>query len=72
MTAIESVRNLPLHEKLQVMEAIWEDLSEDPAQVEIPDWHREILDERAAMVLEGKAKFLDWDSVKQQLIQAKV
>lgn len=71
MTAIESVRNLPLHEKLQVMEAIWEDLSGDPAQVEIPDWHREILDERAAMVLEGKAKFLDWDSVKQQLIHAK-
>ena len=70
MTAIESVRNLPLHEKLQVLEAIWDDLTGEASPLEIPDWHRDILDERAAMVLDGKAKFLDWDVVKQRLIEA--
>ncbi len=70
MTALESVKKLALHEKLQVMEAIWEDLSGEPAQLEIPDWHREILDERVSMVLEGTAEFLDWDEVKRQLMQS--
>jgi hypothetical protein len=42
--------NLPLEEmsvedKLQLLEAIWADLSRVPDQVESPAWHTEALDE---------------------------
>ena len=37
--------------------------------LEISEWDREIPNERAAMVLEGSAKFLDWDVVKPRLIK---
>lgn len=72
MTVLESVRKLPLHEKLEIMEAIWEDLSAEPDQVEIPDWHKEILEERATMVCEGKAEFYDWETVKRRLLQRRM
>ena len=69
MTLIESVIQLPLREKLEIMEALWADLSKDPDQVAIPDWHMEILEERAALAADGKAVYLDFETVKQRLLQ---
>jgi hypothetical protein len=41
--------NLPLHEmleeKLQAMEALWEDLSREPDRIESPSWHQDLLKE---------------------------
>jgi hypothetical protein len=59
--------NLPLEkmtlaDKLEVMEALWADLSRTPADLPSPDWHRDILNERRRLVAEGKLKFLDWDT----------
>jgi len=54
-------------EKLQAMEALWADLSRDPAQVPSPSWHGDILREREQRAKEGKEQFLDWDTAKKQL-----
>ena len=42
--------NLPLdqmsfEEKLQAMEALWEDLSREPDRIESPSWHEDVLKE---------------------------
>ena len=67
MTAIEQIHQMPFHEKLLVMEAIWDDISREEQNLEVPQWHKDILDERERMVADGKAQFIDWEEAKKQI-----
>ena len=63
---------LPLHEmtlaeKLQLMEALWEDLSRNADALESPDWHREVLEERERRIASGEARFSDWEAAKAEV-----
>jgi putative addiction module component (TIGR02574 family) len=64
---LTDIRKLPVREKLQIMEALWEDLRSEVQEESIPDWHKELLDSRRKAVEEGKEKILDWDEVKDSL-----
>lgn len=35
--------------------------------MEVPGWHREILDERERLIAEGKARFIDWEEARRQI-----
>jgi hypothetical protein len=48
------VKQLPFAEKLQIMEAIWEDSRVQAERVPVPQWHRDLLDERRKGVAEGR------------------
>lgn len=60
----EDVKALPLDRKLQIMEAIWEDMRARFESLDIPQWQKDLLDQRRARVRDGTARILDWDSVK--------
>ena len=64
--SIAEVKQLPFAEKLQ-MEAIWEDLPAQAERVPVPQWHRDLRDERRKAVEEGREELLDWDSIKDSL-----
>ncbi len=70
MAALEEIRQLSLHEKLQMMEALWEEIARKEEQVEIPQWHKDLLDERERLIQEGKAKFIDWETAKNEIQDA--
>jgi hypothetical protein len=70
MIALEEIHQLPLREKLLVMEAIWEDLSREEQNLEVPQWHKELLDERERLLAEGKAQYVDWEEAKRQINEA--
>ena len=61
---------MPLHEKLQVMEAIWDDISRAETNLEVAQWHKDLLDERERLIAEGKAQFLEWDEAKKKIKEA--
>jgi hypothetical protein len=63
MTA-EEIKGLPIAQKLRMMEALWEDLRERFERFEIPEGHKNLLDQRRERVRTGHAKLLEWDSVK--------
>lgn len=63
MTA-EEVKAMPVDEKIRIMEAIWEDFQSRFDRMEISQEQKDLLDQRCARVREGKARLLDWDSVK--------
>jgi len=67
MTATLPLKEMTLREKLAVMESLWEDLSRSAEQLPSPPWHKQVLEERRARVASGKAKFVDWETAKQQL-----
>jgi hypothetical protein len=58
---------MSVEEKLQTMEAIWENLSATPAAIESPAWHEEELRVREAQVESGEAKFVDWEKAKEEI-----
>ncbi len=63
---------LPLNEmsvleKLQLMEALWADLSRNAESLESPEWHRDILDERERRIASGEARFVDWEKAKADI-----
>ncbi len=66
MTA-EEVKALPTAEKLQLMEALWEDLRVRFEQSDIPPRVKDLLDARRARVLAGAMQILDWDAVKASI-----
>ena len=70
MIALEEIRNLPFHEKLLVMETIWDDICREEEKLAVPQWHKDILDERERLIAEGKAKFIDWEEAKKQIKEA--
>jgi hypothetical protein len=67
MIALEPIHQLPLREKLLVMEAIWDDISRQEQELDVPQWHKNLLDERERLLAEGKAQFVDWEEAKRQI-----
>ena len=61
---------MPLHEKLQVMETLWDDIARRGDDLEMPQWQKDLLDQRERLVAEGKAEFLDWEVAKEQIAKA--
>ena len=61
---------MPLHEKLLMLEAIWDDIAREEKDLEVPQWHKDLLDDRERMVAEGKAKFIDWEEARRQINEA--
>ena len=70
MYVIEQIYQMPLHEKLLAMEALWDDISRVEAVLEVPQWHKDILDDRERLIAEGKTRFIDWEDAKKQIRQA--
>ena len=70
MNVIEQIYKMPIHEKLLAMEALWDDISRVEAVLEVPQWHKDILDDRERLIAEGKARFIDWEDAKKQIKQA--
>jgi putative addiction module component (TIGR02574 family) len=62
--SIAEVRNLPLREKFQILEAIWDDLSARMEEMAISPAVRELLDSRLERIANGSSEVHDWDSVK--------
>ena len=64
--------NLPLdkmttEEKLQALEALWDDLTRNEELFESPPWHAQVLRHREEMVRAGEESFIDWEIAKKQL-----
>jgi hypothetical protein len=64
---IPSIENLTISEKIGLMELLWHDISKDPENVEVPEWHRQILEERERAVANGEDEFIDFDEAMAQI-----
>ena len=69
MIAQTEIRKLTLSEKLDLLEAVWSELSADPDSIEVPQWHKHILDERQGGLEQGSIRTMDWELAKEQISQ---
>ncbi len=66
----DDIKRLPIEQKIQIMEVLWDDLRERFERAEIPSSVKQLLDERRERVRSGQAQLLNWDSIKGTLGRA--
>ncbi len=54
-TLIKELTRLSTNEKLLLIEALWDSIASDPDQVEIPEHHKTILEERLKTLEQDKS-----------------
>lgn len=45
---LDELLALPAEERLIVAEALWDSLTREPSRIPVPDWHRDIVEQRLA------------------------
>jgi hypothetical protein len=60
LTTID-LETLTVTEKIGLMEALWRDISKEPEDVEVPEWHIRILEERERALKNGEDEFIDFE-----------
>ncbi len=61
--------DLTVAQKLNLMEKIWVNLSQNPSSIPSPDWHGRVLAKRLEAVENGDLDFVDWADAKRRLQQ---
>ena len=61
------LHEMSLHSKMELMEALWDDLSRSPEKLESPDWHEAVLQERRQRIQSGEETFSDWAAAKEEI-----
>ena len=68
--AIPQFDELSSSEKLLLLEELWDDLAGEPADVPVPDWHKQELERRYREYLEHPAEGAPWPEVRERLMRA--
>ena len=58
---------MPLEEKLELSEALWDSIYASTEPPTEPEWHKKLLDER---LKESNPQFDTWDNVRKRLEQS--
>jgi putative addiction module component (TIGR02574 family) len=56
-------------EKLDYVQSLWDQLSAKPNEIPVPDWHRQILDERLAADEAHLQEGRTWEEVRDGLLR---
>ena len=51
-------------ERLQAMEALWDSLIDEESELESPEWHRDVLEERKRKIETGKEEFISLEKLR--------
>lgn len=61
------IESLSVPERLALVDRIWSSLHSNPGDVPSPDWHKELLEERARRLDSGEATVSSLADVKKRL-----
>lgn len=60
---------LSVEEQIDYVQSLWDRIAARPEQVPVPDWHREILEERLAVYQANPNQGKSWEKVDQELTE---
>ncbi len=58
---------LSVAQKLDLMEALWADLTRDERRLKSPAWHETVLKDREEAYAAGKITVSDWEQAKKRI-----
>ena len=59
--------DLPVDKQIEYVQSLWDRIAATPEQVPVPEWHREILDERLRDLEANPDVGENWDVVRDRL-----
>ena len=62
------IAKMPIQQRIQLVEDIWDSIAELPESVEIPPWHKEALDKRLAAYHADPEEGSPWKDVKKRVL----
>ena len=69
MSSQLQIDQMTIAQKLRAMEELWDDLRTRAESVPMPQWHKDLLDERERLIASGEAQFDDWDAAKIRITE---
>ncbi len=63
MNKIE-IKKMSTIERLQTMELLWDSLLDEESEIESPEWHQNVLEERKRKIENGKSEFISLEELK--------
>ncbi len=61
--------DLPVEEKLAYVQSLWERIASHPEELQVPDWHQRILEERLAAHQADPDSARPWEEVRQEIAE---
>ncbi|MEA1051567.1 addiction module protein [Lamprobacter modestohalophilus] len=65
--SVTDLAKMPVPDRLKLLEDLWDTLLADPDTLEMPDWHRAILDERLAGHRADPEAGTPWGEIRRRL-----
>ncbi len=65
---IDELSQLKRSEKLILVEALWDSIISDPTDVEVPEHHKKIIEERLKTLEEDKKSGSSWEKIRQKYL----
>jgi hypothetical protein len=67
MSIALAIDQMTLEEKLSAMEALWDDLCRHSETVPMPQWQKDLLEERERLIERGEARFSAWEVARKRI-----
>jgi Putative addiction module component len=61
------IKQMSIDEKIGLMELLWRDISKNPEDVPVPEWHLKILEERQRAVANGETHYIDFEDAVAEI-----
>ena len=65
--SINDIQNMSQEEKIYLMEQLWDSLTQNENNIESPNWHKTILEERIKKYQNNELKTFTLDEIKDSL-----
>ena len=64
----EAFKAMSTDERIAYVQALWDFIAQSPDDIPVPDWHKEILEERLARFKERPREGLTWEEVRERVL----
>lgn len=61
--------NLSVDEQIEYVQDLWDWIAARPSQIEVPDWQKELIDERLRQHEENPEEAAPWEDVRARLLE---
>jgi len=65
--SLSDIQNMPLEERLYLMEQLWDSFKYEKESVNPPDWHKDVLIDRLKKYENGEVQLLSLEELKSSL-----
>ena len=62
------IASMPIQQRIQLVEDIWDSIAEMPDAVEVPEWHKQELEKRLEAYHSNPNEGAPWQDVKKRIL----